>query len=98
MIFIKNQRASTTAADMHHFHHLFTSLQIKENENATNFFRRFTFARTEAEGVGNTYQDTSLVNFALAGLATKKKTRNTTLPFSCSIWNATVEKRIHWRT
>jgi transposase InsO family protein len=57
---------------VHHFHHLFTSLRIKENESATNFFRRFTFARTEAEGVGNTYQEASLVNFALAGLAMSK--------------------------
>jgi hypothetical protein len=72
MIFIKNQCASTTADDTHHFHHLFTALWIKENENATNFFRRFTLARTEAEGVGNTYKDASLVNFALAGLATSK--------------------------
>jgi len=72
LIFIKNQCASTTADDTHHFHHLFTSLQIKENESATNFFRQFTFAQTEAEGVGNTYSDPSLVNFALAGLATSK--------------------------
>jgi hypothetical protein len=72
MIFIKNQCASTTADDMHHFHHLFTSLQIKENENAMNFFRRFTFAQTEAEGVENTHQVASLVNFALASLVTSK--------------------------
>jgi len=49
LIFIKNQCASTTADDTHHFHYLFTSLRIKENESATNFFRRFTFAWTEAE-------------------------------------------------
>jgi hypothetical protein len=72
MLFIKNQCASTTADDTHHFHHLFTSIRIKENKSATNFFCRFTFARTEAEGVGNTYSDASLVNFALAGLATSK--------------------------
>jgi len=75
LAFIKNQCASTTADDTHHFHHLFTSLRIKENESATNFFRRFTFARTEAEGVGNTYQEASLVNFALAGLATSHNPR-----------------------
>jgi hypothetical protein len=57
---------------MHHFHHLFTSIRIKENESATIFFRRFTFARTEAEGVGNMYSEQSLVNFALAGLGTSK--------------------------
>jgi hypothetical protein len=52
LLFIKNQCASTTEDNAHHFHHLFTSIRIKENESATNFFRRFTFARTEAEAVG----------------------------------------------
>jgi len=72
LLLIKNQCASTTADDTHHFHHLFTSIRIKENESATNFFRRFTFARTEAEGVVNVYSEQSLVNFALAGLGTSK--------------------------
>jgi translation initiation factor IF-1 len=72
LLLIKNQCASTTADDMHHFHHLFTSIRIKENESANNFFRRFTFARTEAEGVGNVYSEQSLVNFALAGLGSSK--------------------------
>jgi hypothetical protein len=75
LIFIKNQCASTSADNTHHFHHLFTSIHIKENESATNFFRRFTFARTEAEGVGNTYTDQNLVNFALAGLGTSKNSK-----------------------
>jgi hypothetical protein len=74
LLLIKNQCASATADDTHHFHHLFTSIRIKENESATNFFKRFTFARTEAEGVGNVYlySEQSLVNFALAGLSTSK--------------------------
>jgi len=72
LLLMKNQCASTTADDTHHFHHLFTSIRIKENESATNFFRRFTFTRTEAEGVGNVYSEQSLVNFALAGLGTSK--------------------------
>ena len=72
LLFIKNQCASTTADDTHHFHHLFTSICIKENESATNFFKRFTFARTEAEGIGNVYSKLSLVNFALARLSTSK--------------------------
>jgi hypothetical protein len=72
LMLIKTQCASTTADDTHHFHHLFTSIWIKENESASNFFRRFTFARTEAEGVGNVYANQSLVNFALAGLGTSK--------------------------
>ena len=72
LLYIKNHCASTSADDTHHFHHLFISIRIKENESATNYFRRFTFARTEAEGVGNTYSEQSLVNFALAGLITSK--------------------------
>jgi hypothetical protein len=72
LLYIKNHCASTTADDTHHFHHLFTLIHIKEHESATNYFRRFTFAQTEAEGVGNTYSEQSLVNFALAGLITSK--------------------------
>ncbi len=72
LLLIKNQCASATADDTNHFHHLFTSIRIKKNESATNFFKRFTFARTEAKGVGNVYSEQSLVNFALAGLSTSK--------------------------
>jgi hypothetical protein len=61
-----------SADDTHHFHYLFTSLRIKEQESATNYLRRFTFARTEVEGAGNVYTKQALVNFALAGLATTK--------------------------
>jgi len=52
--FIKIQCANINSEDTHHFHHPFTTLRIKDNESATNFFRRFTFARTEAEAAGNT--------------------------------------------
>jgi hypothetical protein len=72
LLLIKNQCAITTADDMHHFHYLFNSIQIKENESASNFFRRFTFARTEAEGVANVYSEQSLVIFTLASLGTSK--------------------------
>jgi len=75
LLFIKNQCASTTADDTHHFHHLFTSIRIKEKESATNFFRRFTFACTEAEAVGNVYSDQSFVKFALARLGTSKNAK-----------------------
>jgi hypothetical protein len=43
------------ADDTQHFHHLFMSLCIKENESAANFFHCFTSATSEAEGAGNTY-------------------------------------------
>jgi len=51
------------------------SIRIKENESATIFFRRFTFARTEAEGVGDVYSDQSLVNFASAGLGMSENSK-----------------------
>jgi len=43
-------------------------LRIKDNESATNFFRRFTLAKTEAEAAGNSYTEQQLVSFALAGM------------------------------
>jgi hypothetical protein len=72
LLYIKNLCASINADDTHHYHYLFTSIRIKEQESATNYFRGFTFARTEAKGAGNTYTEQSLVNFALAGLTTSE--------------------------
>jgi hypothetical protein len=66
--FIKIQCANINSEDTHHFHHLFTTLRIKDNESATNFFQRFTFAKTEAEAAGNSYTEQQLVSFALAGM------------------------------
>jgi hypothetical protein len=42
-------------------------MRIKDNESATNFFKRFTFAQTEAEAAGNSYTEDQLVSYALAG-------------------------------
>jgi len=53
--FIKTKCANITADDTHHFHHLFTSIWIKENESTTSYFCHFTFGRMEAKGSGNTY-------------------------------------------
>jgi hypothetical protein len=51
-------------------------LRIKDNESATNFFWRFTFARTEAEAAGNTYSEQQpLVSFALAGMNNTSNSR-----------------------
>lgn len=54
LAFIKTQCANINAEDTHHYHHIFTTMRIKDNESATNFFKRFTFAQTEAEAAGNT--------------------------------------------
>jgi hypothetical protein len=66
--FIKIQCADINSEDTHHFHHLFITMRIKDNESATNFFRHFTFTRTEAEAAGNTYTEQQWVSFALAGM------------------------------
>jgi hypothetical protein len=65
---IKIQCANISAEDTHHYHHMFTSLHIKDNESATNFFCRFTYTCTEAEAAGNSYTNEQLVSCALAGL------------------------------
>jgi hypothetical protein len=76
--FIKTKCTNITADDTHHFHHIFMSKRIKENESATSYFRPFTFGHTEAEGAGNSYTGEALVNFALAGLTTSKNPRYNT--------------------
>jgi len=67
LAFIKTQCADINPEDTHHYHHVFTTLRIKDNESATNFFKHFTFAQTEAEAAGNTYSENQLVSYALAG-------------------------------
>jgi hypothetical protein len=69
---IFKQCAHIEASDKHHFHHLFTSLRIRDTETATNFFRRFMFAKTEAEAAHNVYTDAEAVDFASAGLSSTK--------------------------
>jgi hypothetical protein len=77
---IKIQCANINAEDTHHYHHMFTSLHIKYNESATNFFRRFTYAHTEVEAAGNSYTNERLVSYALSGLNSTHNTKyNTTL-------------------
>ncbi len=63
------------ALDKHHFHHLFTSIRIKDNESATSYLRRFVYAKTEAEGASNVYTEQQLVDFALSGLSATKNTK-----------------------
>jgi hypothetical protein len=67
LAFIKTQCANISAEDTHHYHHAFTTMQIKENESATNIFKRFTFAQTEVEAAENKYTEEQLVSYALAG-------------------------------
>jgi hypothetical protein len=57
LAFIKTQCANISAEDTHHYHHIFTTMRIKDNKSATNFFKRFTSAQTEAEAAGNSYTE-----------------------------------------
>jgi hypothetical protein len=72
---IKLQCANVNALDKHHFHHLFTSIRIKDNESATSYLRRFGYAKTKAEGASNVYTEQQLVDFALSGLSATKNTK-----------------------
>jgi hypothetical protein len=60
------------ALDKDHFHQLFTSIRIKDNESATSYLRRFAYAKTEAEGDNNVYSEQQLVSFVLSGLSSAK--------------------------
>ncbi len=70
--FIKKQCASISAMDRHYFHHLFTSIHIKDNESATSFLRRFTYGKVQVESASNHYTEPELVDFVLAGLYNTK--------------------------
>jgi len=50
-------------------------MRIKDNESATNFFKHFTFAQTEAEAAGNSYTEDQLVSYALAGFTSTQNHR-----------------------
>jgi hypothetical protein len=69
---IKLQCANVNAFNKDFFHHLFTRIQIKDNESATSYLSRFTYAKTEAEGADNIYTEEQLVSFALSGLSNTK--------------------------
>jgi len=49
-------------------------LKIRENESASSFIKRFTYAKTTAEAATNIYTDDKLVDFVLAGLRSSKQT------------------------
>jgi hypothetical protein len=49
-------------------------LKIRENESASSFIKRFTYAKTTAEAAANVYSDDELVDFVLARLRSSKQT------------------------
>ena len=75
LAFIKTQCANISTEDTHHYHHAFITMQIKENESATNIFKRFTFAQTEVEAAENKYTEEQLVSYALAGFTSTQNNR-----------------------
>jgi hypothetical protein len=69
---IQNQCAHISREDKGYFHETFVALRIRENETASNFLKRFTYAKTTAEAASNEYTTDQLVDYLLAGLRPSK--------------------------
>ncbi len=71
---LQQQCANVTPMDKHHFHHSFSNMWITTDESATNFLRRFTIGRSQAEAANNSYTDDELVDYMLTAMNTATKT------------------------
>jgi hypothetical protein len=69
---IQNQCAHISREDKGYFHETFVALCIRENETASNFLKRFTYAKKTAEAASNEYTTDQLVDYLLAGLRPSK--------------------------
>ncbi len=69
---IQNQCTHISREDKSYFHEAFIGIRIQENETASNFLRRFTYAKTTAETATNSYTNDQLVDYDLAGLHPSK--------------------------
>jgi hypothetical protein len=87
---LKSQCANINALYKDHFHHLFTSIRIRDSESATSYLRRFTYAKTEAEGAGNVYTTPELVAFILSGLS---NTKNMKYETAIQLYNLEMDNR-----
>jgi len=70
---LQEQCAHISREDQSYFHERFVGLRIRDNESASSFLKRFTYARTTAEAASNAYSDDQLVDFFLAGLRSSKQ-------------------------
>jgi hypothetical protein len=77
---IQKQCAHISREDKSYFHETFIGLRIWENESASSFLKRFTYAKTTVEAASNTYTDDQLVDYVLSGICpTKQDVYNTAL-------------------
>jgi len=71
---LQEQCAHISREDKSYFHERLVGLRIRENESASSFIKRFTYAKTTAEAATIVYSDDELVDFVLAGLRSSKQT------------------------
>jgi hypothetical protein len=70
---LQEQCAHISREDKSYFHEHLVGLRIREQESASNFIKRFTYAKTTAEAASKTYTNEQLVDFVLAGLRSTKE-------------------------
>jgi len=70
---LQEQCAHISWEDKSYFHERLVGLRIREDETASSFIKRFTYAKATAEAASNTCTDNQLVDFALAGLRSSKQ-------------------------
>jgi len=83
---LQEQCAHISREDKSYFHEQLIGLQIRESESASNFIKRFTYAKTTAEAASNCYTNDQLVDYVLAGIrSSKQDVYQTALHFTA--WN-----------
>jgi len=70
---LQEQCAHISREDQSGFHQHLVRLKIRDNESASSFIKRFTYAKTTAEAAPNTYSNNQLMDFVLAGLRSSKQ-------------------------
>jgi hypothetical protein len=70
---IQKQCAHISHKDKSYFHETFVNLRIRENESASSFLKKFTYAKTTAEAASNTYTDDQLVDYVLSVIHPSKQ-------------------------
>jgi len=84
---LQDQFAHISREDKSNFHEMLIGLCIQDNKSASNFIKRFTYAKTTAEAVSDAYTNKQLVDFVLAGLrASKQEFYRTALPIYRLEW------------
>jgi len=69
---LQEQCTHISREDQSYFHERLVGLKIRENESASSFLKRFTYAKTTAEAASNTYTDDQLVDFIFTGIRSSK--------------------------